>query len=353
MHRRWQLAVLLLGILPNLGHPADKPEPAATALGKLARAMQPGTWAELKTEGLDASVLKSRPPHAGFDLMGWSDDAFWDSARGQFYFMGLRKTRHLMIYRAADNRWRTLTLPEDHVAAQSPPRESQFGHNYSRSAFDPERGHFYQVDHNDNGGGVHRLDLASEQWKKLPKNCVYSLTGVLEYFSAREWLLYIGDSTAGKHNQLQVYDTKTNEWSILGPTAVHGYHSLARHNPFRQEVLLAGGSNSPLALARVTKAGKLEALPDFPAKEERLSVSKDKLTVDPVSGKYLILVFGAKRFYEYDSDTGKVRLLDNFTTTPWPFSLYDHPVVAFVPEHGITFWAANSRVMLYKHAAAQ
>ncbi len=40
---------------------------------------------------------------------------------------------------------------------------------------------------------------------------------------------------------LRFFSEETQQWSSLGVIPVHGYHSLARHNPFRQEVLFAGG----------------------------------------------------------------------------------------------------------------
>jgi hypothetical protein len=345
-----QSALLVAGVLWPLAAADPPARSAPSPLARLASEMPPGTWAELKTEGLDSSVLKAPAPSKGLDLMGWSDDAHWDSKTGQFLFMGLRQMRQMMVYRQADNRWRAISLPEDHAAAGSPPRASQFGHIYSRNALDPERSQFYHMDHHQ-GGGIYRFDLASETWAKLPAQGSYSMTGVIEYFSARKSLLFVGDSTDTRHNQLQAFDTENQSWSNLGPIAVHGYHSLGRHNPFRQEVLLAGGNNSPLTMVRVTRDGRIERLKDFPAEVEMLSIARDKITVDPRSGKYLVLCYQHKRFYEYDSQTQQARLLDDFTQTPWPFHHYDHPVVAFVPEHGVTMWAANSRVMLYKHRA--
>jgi hypothetical protein len=40
---------------------------------------------------------------------------------------------------------------------------------------------------------------------------------------------------------LRFFSDGKQEWSSPGEIAVQGYHSLARNNPFRQEVLFVGG----------------------------------------------------------------------------------------------------------------
>ncbi|QDU31842.1 hypothetical protein ETAA8_70020 [Anatilimnocola aggregata] len=314
-----------------------------SVLGKLATQLQPGRWEELQTENWNTEVFKAPQPSKGLDLMGWTDDAHWDPKTGQLLFMGLRQTRQFIAYHAPSNRWRVIPLPADHLAAGSPPQLSKFGHIYSRNAHDAERGHFYHMDHNA-GGGIYRFDLTTEKWTKLPEGGSYLMTGVIEFFPPQNWLVNLGE----KRDGLRVFDVELQKWQNLGPINVHGYHSLGRHNPLRHEVLFAGGNESKRALTRLTKAGKLENLKEFP---EDLNIRFDKLTVDPLSGKYLILRTNEKRLLEYDSDSQQTRLVDDFTTTPWPFGRYDQPIATFVPELGITIWPANSKMQLYKHAA--
>ena len=344
---RWQrmmmtsvLAMLGLAFL-NATPQAAEPKRGPTPLGKLAASMKPGTWAELPTEGLTNQILKA-PTAKGLDIMGWSDDGHWDGKTGQFLFMGLRGRRRFVAYTEATNAWRNIPLAEKHEEAGSPPIDSQYGHIYARNAHDPERSRYYHMDHN--GGGIYRYDLAKDQWTKLPPGGSYSMTGVIEYFSARKGLVNLGVA-----QEVRFFDEDKQTWEKLGPCAVQGHHSLGRHNPMREEVLLAGGNESPRAVVRLTKDGKLERLKDAP---EDLTVRFGKITVDPVSGRYLILYSDLKKLYEFDSGQNEYRLVDDFTQTPWPFGRYDMPVAAFIPEHGVTMWAAN-KVMLYKHDAGK
>lgn len=163
---------------------------------------------------------------------------------------------------------------------------------------------------------------------------------VQEYFTAMNGLLSLAKVPAGT---VRFLSDETQSWSTLGVIEVHGYHSLARHNPFRQEVLFAGG-NDTRSVVVLTKDGKFKRLKDFP---EPLTVRYSIITVDPVSGRYLIMA-PEKKFYELDSEKNEYRLIDDFTKTPWPFGRYDAPVVAFIPEYGVTMWA-DKKVHLYKH----
>jgi len=319
---------------------APTDDAASTAFARLAAEMKPGTWRELKTEGLTDALLKAPLPSKGLDIMGWTDDAFFDDREDRIYFLGLRQRRRFIAYSAATNSWSDLGLPDHHLAAGSPPVESKFGHVYSRNAFDPQRGRFYHMDHNE-GGGIYRFEIATQRWNKLPEGGNYAMTGIIEYFSARQGLVNLGSGRDG----VRFFREADQAWENLGSVDVHGYHSLGRHNPLREEVLLAGGNDSPRTVVRVRKNERIERLNDSPV---ALNIRHDKLTVDPLSGRYLILLSDEKRLYEFDSNTNAYRLVDDFTETPWPFGRYDMPVAAFSQKHGVVVWVAH-RMVLYKH----
>jgi hypothetical protein len=310
-----------------------------TVLSRLAVEMKPGTWARLETDG-PGELRSAPPPSKGLDIMTWSDDAHWDSRTGRFFFMGLRQRRRFIAYDEETNAWRDVGLPDDHQAAGSPPVASQFGHTYSRNALDPETSRFYHME-----GAIFRYDIAAGRWTRLPPGGSYGMTGVIEFFSARQGLVNLcGEGKGG----LRFFSEPRQAWEQLGDVPVHGYHSLGRHNPFRREVLLAGGNHSPRTVVRLKQDGTIERLKDAP---ENLSIRSTQITVDPASGRYLIMT-AERRFYEFDADRNEYRLIDDFTETVWPFGRYDAPVAAYVPEHGVTMWASRETV-LYKHEAAQ
>lgn len=329
----------------STGSSLERECPPDTPLAALAGEMEAGTWA-LLGDGLGELISAPIFEHpngtvGGLDIMTWSDDGQWDPASAQFFFMGLRKTRRFVAYSAQDALWRGILLPRDNQLPvdgrehASPPFYTKYGHIYSRNALDPVRGTFYHM-----ADGIYRFDIATDTWSKLPEGGSFDGTGIIEWFSAVDAL---ANYTAS--GGLRLFSETDQTWRELGPTAVHGHHSLGRDNPFREELLLLGGNESLNTVVRVNKDTTVEQLPDTPI---TLSIRRGLLTVDPVSGRYLILEQGVKLFYEFDSETGVYTLLDDFSVTPWPFGNYDSPVVAPIPECGVTMWA-SSTTMLYKH----
>lgn len=166
----------------------------------------------------------------------------------------------------------------------------------------------------------------------------------IEYFSARDALVVLG-------KEIFEFNQQRQKWESLGASPVDGYHSMFRHNPFRDEVLLAGGNNQPRTVARLNKDGTVERLKDAPV---NMSIGSDKVAIDPASGRYLIWAGEKdqpKKLYEFDSDRNQYKLVEQFGAN-WPFGRYAMPVPAFIPEHGVTMWA-EKRVYLYKHDATQ
>jgi len=309
-----------------------------TKLAQLAAAMKPGTWAELPTE-MPKGLWTSPPPSRGLHIAGWTDDAHWDSRTGQFLYMGIRQTRQFIAFSEETNVWRVIPLDKE---GDNPVFQTKFGHIYGTNAFDPENSRLYHLhrDFESLKGGISFFDTGTQKWTKLPPRPLKSGGMSIEYFSARKGLLVLG-------SQLWFFSDERQQWEDLGKCPIDGYHSLMRHNPYRNEVLMAGGNNARRIVARLKKDGPLELLKELPVD---LGIRSDKLTVDPVSGRYLIMQRD-KQFYEFDSDKNEYRLIDDFTKTPWPFGRYDMPVVAFIPEYGVTMWVGTSKVWLYKHDA--
>ena len=328
-----------------------------TELAKLAASMKPGTWAELKTEmpgGLWSSPMvdggRNKGGSGGLHIAGWTDDAHWDSRTGQFFYMGLRQTRRFIAYSEEKNAWRSIDLDPK---SDNPCFRTRFGHIYGSNGFDHERSRFY---HRYNGfedekaglklaGGISWFDTGTEKWTKLPPVPANStFTGMaIEYFGAMDGLVILGKNAWFFSNERQ-------KWEDLGASPVDGYHSLVRHNPYRNEVLMAGGNQQPNTVARLKKDGKIEKLKDFPT---RLSVQSDKITIDPATGRYLILGGNKdepKKFYEFDSDRNEYRLLEA-ATAQYPYKGAAMPVCAFIPEHNVVMWAEH-KVFLYKHDAS-
>ncbi|PCJ58125.1 MAG: hypothetical protein COA79_13975 [Planctomycetota bacterium] len=311
-----------------------------TELSKLALKMKPGTWAKLDTIA-PAKLWRvgsvGRKPH--LDIHGWTDDGAWDSRTGQFIFMGFRLALKCIAYSEETNEWRT--IPERFKW----PRKNAFGHIYSNNAHDFIRGVYYH--HIAGSKLVYGYDLKSKKWEGLPPIPMKKgkMASSLEYFPELGGLV-----RHGHDKKLYLYNDKKKNWSTLGQTQVCGYHSMARYNSQRKELLLAGGGGSPNTIEVVDSKGNIKRLDDCPSE---LNIRGDKLTYDPVSGRYLIIVIKDKKFYELDSEKNEYRLISEWTDN-MPISSY--AVCAPIPEYGVIMFAATERrkgVMLYKHKISE
>jgi hypothetical protein len=344
-----------------------------TVLSRLAASMKPGDLVQFQTKRPEKDIVIERdgwPGHrlvipkalfrsplldggrnkggtGGLHIAGWTDDAHWDSRTGQFLYMGLRQTRRFIAYSEEKNVWRTIELDPK---SDNPCAFTRFGHIYSGNGFDHERSRFY---HRYNGfhvkkygldlkGGISFFDVMKQEWTKLPPK-TKGLGGgqAIEYFGAMDGLISLG-STPG------FFSTERRNWERMAKSPVSGYHSLIRHNPYRQEVLVAGGNHNPRVVARITKDGKIERLKDAPV---ILGVASDRLMVDPLSGRYLLWAGSKgkqKKLYEFDSDRNEYRVVESFK---YPYGKYAMPVMAFIPEYGVIMWA-EGKVFLYKHDAS-
>ncbi|MEH6651074.1 MAG: hypothetical protein V7707_13690 [Motiliproteus sp.] len=306
-----------------------------TELSKLAASMAPGQWAELKHE-MPKHIWSAPPPSKGLHIGTWSDDGHWDSRTGQFLYFGVRQTRKLIAYSEETNTWRN--IPFDGVT-NAPVLKQKFGHQYSMNSFDPERSRLYT--------GHTGFDVLTETWfqPKATNKAIGSSAMCYEYFTAMDGIVSIGRKP--KSGTLRMLSIKENAWKNLGRIPVHGYHSMGRHNPFREEVLFAGGNNIR-TVGILTKDGKFKQMKDFPLAVDKFTIRSSTVTVDPLSGRYMFMVPG-KKFVEFDSEKNEYRLIDDFSKTKWPFYHYDGTVTAFIPEYGVTFWADRKKVHLYKH----
>ncbi|MBL8029027.1 MAG: T9SS type A sorting domain-containing protein [Fibrobacteres bacterium] len=377
---KW-LCVFLLSLFLADGILAARPttEQIATrransVLAKVSDTLTPGTWGTLPVVPLvnhsylyngvnyTLGLLTSPPPSTGFDILGWCDDSHWDSVTGQYFHMGLRKTRKFIVYSEETNTWRVIDLSQNPDSAQSPHIAAYWGHVYGNNAFDIENSRFYHHAHGsdalpngiDSGtsypGRICYFDVFTEKWTRLSSNPISNKESSIEYFSAMKGLVCLSEGTNG--GRLDFYSDSTKSWRVLANGLyVGGYHTLGRHNPFKEEILFVGGNDQPQGVVRLKKDGTVERLADLPIP---IGMSSDKITVDPVTGRYLIrieIATGVQRFFEFNSDKNIYKEIPHPPTRKnggiW--GPYDMPTCAFIPEYKVTLWTYGNTMYVYKH----
>jgi hypothetical protein len=305
-------------------------------LGKLAAAMKPGTWAELKTEGYSRELL------GGHDILVYSDRAVWDPRSRQVLFIGqdhLRPPPRFIAYRAAANRWQALPTP--------PWAEKlKWFHAYENNALDPATGRLFH--HPSASRVVHQYDIARAVWSTLPE-IPGAATGhgtALEYFPEAKGLVRVlGGVVHFYREDRKTWSVLTRERLPMGP-----YHNFAAYSA-AHKVMLFGGGNGSRDVYRLDASGKITAGAKAPV---GLGIGQSINWVDPISGALLVLHREGKMFAYHPGRNAWQEL----TVTGLPLALRgsSHHVVAVpISTHGVTMLftspARGLKVYLYKHAA--
>jgi hypothetical protein len=316
-------------------------EPRDTELGKLAAAMKPGDWAELKTDGYTASLLKVQSHH----ILEYAGAATWDPTSQQVLFVGQGHYSALKFigYSAKTNAWRVRETPSwwkgDPETGKGP-----IGHAYYNNAIDPIRGVFYL--HPSATRLVHRYDVSKDEWTTLPeiKEAATGHGTAIAYFPERQGLVRVLGGT------VHFYSEETKAWTRLADKlAVGPYHNVAQYSA-AQKLVLFGGGNGSKSLYKLDAEGKITSLPAAPVE---VGINTAVLTSDPASGDFLIL-HKDDRFHALNAATA---IWKELSVKGMPFQMKgsSFDVVATpLSDHGVTlFFTAERRglkVYLYKQA---
>ena len=324
----------------------------ASVLSDLAASMGPGTWAQLNTNNILPAL--SNTGGASGMTFGYTDQGIWDPISRQFFFVGgdHNVKARFVTYSESNNTWQTL------------PTASWFGggpgiamHGYHHSAINTSGRFLY---HRPFGSAVvQKYNLSTQTWDGLPDvsgvinyiSCCVAVT----YFPERNSLVY-ASIDSGTNGAVAEYSEQTGQWQrIQGNLPMGGYHNFAEYNPVHKVVLFGGGNNpGSRKIYKLDASGQITALRDAPID---LGIQQTIVTVDPVSGKYLI--FGnSNNFYAYDISTDTWQLqsgsLPIFTAPIYSPAV--HGIVATpISNYGVNMFVkchiSTCSVYLYKHAS--
>jgi len=336
---------LALCVVLGSGEPSQVP----SALGQLAAQMRAGTWAELKTEGLNMKVFSDGSHHA----LEYTDEAVWDPVSRQLLFSGEGHggPNRFVKYSESSNQWTVLPLPDF-----ADRKDWGFVHAYDHQAVDAASGTYYRTIYNK--AIIHQYEPKTGVWSKLadipeeygPRR---HITKGFEYFPEMQGLVVFFSGSG-----VYFYHLPKKEWRVIATkVGQYAYHEIARYNPVHKVVVLGGGNDSTgyvsKELWKLDPAGKLTPLASAPIP---FGINQTIFTVDPVSGKYLLLSRD-KSFHEYD-----------VVANSWSPAKGDKPpffdlggpggptfgcVAAPVSAHGVVLFVRydgdKSKVYVYKH----
>jgi len=331
---------------------------SASALGDLARAMRPGEWRVLNQAG-DGSgytfgnlLVACNGGDCGDNILNYADKGMWNPNTREIHFIGKgasgKELKHIS-YSEASNRWAREAKPFWDCS----PGEGCFGHGYQHSTIDPATGDVYFRQYN--SASVYRWIRGGKTWSSLPSGPSLDCCGALEWFPEMQGFVFVNKG------QLHQFSPSQGAWRQLGNRLAMGdYHNVGTYNPVHKVVVFGGGNNGgeyggARDLHKLDDAGRVSRISSPPA---GVGILQSVFTVDPASGKYLLLTADG-RFFEYDVPGDQWSELGSAGVQAFSSSLpnrIEYRVAVPISTHGVVAFLvtdrsdASSRVLLYKHA---
>jgi hypothetical protein len=309
------------------------PAPTDTPLADLAASLAGGTWAALETIDMDPTLTDTGSTG---NMIPYADSAAWDPGSRQLLFMGADHitAARFVTYSDATNTWS--------IMADQPWFPDAFFHGYDHSVVRADAGEYFQRPFG--SGTVHKYTIATGEWEELPdagaesSNCCDGLAHFPE----------LGGLVWPHGHELFVYGDETGEWTRL-PAVIEmeATWNFAEYNPVHRVVLLGSAG---ARLWRLSDTGEVTPLRDPPISMYDGSGHTAVVTVDPISGTYLVLTPTERDFYAYDIES------DTWTelSSPTKPELEGHSVLgAQVSTYGINLFVTcrgTCRLYAYRHS---
>ena len=307
-------------------------------LQELATAMKPASWAELETDGFEASEILVKP---WMNILVETEEAMWDPVRRQLHVLGYTTQDEAghFVYDEHTNAWERRKTPK---------AQSWFGPGYDHIAFDPAAQALFFRQHNHDL--VHQLDVRTGTWSVLPRMPANPAEiGALEYFPEMGGLVFAGGGT------VYLYRFRSKRWEVLAQGLEVGpSDAVTEYDPVHK-VMLIGGGKGNRALFRLDPSGMIVKLREAPV---ALGLKDALIVTEPASGKLLVMTRpGGKKFYEYEV------LSDRWTEMKLPpFAVMLDTRRAYTTAAPISRWGVvmylvadenESHVYLYRHGRSR
>ena len=368
---RGAMASVSMVLFASAAWPAAPEAPSETRIGKLAAAMQPGTFALLNQAG-DASgysgdlvdgVVKGNGVGS---IFGYAHRAAYDPVSDTVYFVGQAHdgATEMVYYRVATNTWTNAPVPHEYWR----------GHAQDTNTINSTARELYVGAHVQSTN-MRRFNLQTRRWSWMAQPATAGVPNgdpTAEYFPERDELLYVGGKT------MAAWRRATDTWKRVAALPALGQRApIARYSPIHKCVLIMGGADTHVRPARHSHAvykydakGTVTRLKDGPA-SITVYINQLVAAADPVSGDFVFITAVLNK--DLNDYTGKVELwkhdisTDTWTqldskivpdTSAWwtrkgsPFAV----VVTPISKHGVIMFMSaagrRSKVYLYKHAQA-
>lgn len=358
MGKKVSLHVLLVAVA-TLGAVFSAHTASAGALGSLASSMPAGSWAELTPMGgwNSGGILVPSEFGCGANdyITQYAEKAAWDPIGERVLFVGQAHGNcyggQFVIYSESANTWSKGPWPSG-VCQSGSASNPCFSHAYDHNTVDPATGDMYFRQ----AFTMKFFRFRNGAWASIPAPPAqsYQCCGALEYFPDLGRLIFV-DGDWG----VWAFNPATNSWTQLANTStanagaglpnlpMTSYNNFALYNP-GQRVLLFGGGRS---VYKLSASGSISAMKSPPVS---LGATNSVISVDPSSGKYIVLSGSSVYQYEVSTDVWAQVSTTIPSTLQAMGGVADGLVQAPITKYGVIMYIkynfGGSKVYLYKHS---
>ena len=325
-----------------------------TTLSDLAAVMQPGEWRSFTPGNLNTINDAS-------NWAAYADSATWDPISRKFLFLG---SYHATPYRFPTWSDATNSWANGPALPGLPYTVTFVGHGYDHNAIDAGNGNFYYFIGRDlqnvirqqgfTPHDLYRFNIAAGTWTTLPDNNLKSggyCCDSIAYFPEMGGIIWLDSN-----NDVYLFRESTQQWSKLTTLAMTGnLWTFAEYNPVYHVVLLgrAGGS-----LFKLNSTGQATQLNNVPSNVTIYdgNANTGHVTVDPVTGEYLVLTPGNLQMFRYNVSTDTWQAMSqppsgiqNSGIVGTPVSTYG---VIIYASCGPSSGSCDGTLWVYKHSTS-
>lgn len=336
------LSVSICLMFTSVCHGAD-----GTDIGTLAESMEPGSWAELQTTGLQVMNAPEGGGASGH-ILAYAHEFIWDPNSRKAFFVGGDHDggpEKFVEYSAVNNAWSENSRPGWMSGSNNQ------NHSYSYMGWDP-RGRFWY--------GNKEYDTASETWADHGWSGQHTSSSTRAR-RAHAYLAGVG-SICFFEGAVYVWDEDgSGPWRTVRSrfslgTDRDNLHFVAIENPVTNKVLMGGGESGD-QLWLMDASENITALGPTPFSQvSNKGNSTSVITVDPGTG-FFIVHAPSGELWEFDSENDRwARIsqstpLSNPTKSGWQNAIIGATSTTYnVSIYVRWILGATPKMWLYKHS---
>lgn len=351
-----KLIWLALVLSVSLCHQAQ-----ATTLNSAASSLAVNAWVQINptVSGMKDVFGVSEPGY----ISEYANSGTWDPVNKKFRFCGSHHGNtyesKCVEYTDSDNTFREIAWAPGACKQLAGCGSTPFNHAYDHNAVNPANGDFYFMHYMQRTIRRYAGGIWSTLLPDVPTSSS-SCCRVVKWFPAlnalivvdADWGVWKGVPGSGTSiTWTRLADTSVNETGLVNLTGLSATTVTGEYSATKQVMVFGSGTT----MYKLDAAGNFTKMVGSPV---NLGINTSSLSVDPVSGNFLVMTNGSSTMREFNPDgTGSWSTIS--TTIPSAISALNGPgdgnVSASVTTYGVIMYvkytSSGTVVYLYKHAA--